>query len=616
SLAGNADYSLSPAAPDYPAAFLREWSRRYPEVEVRFAILDDYVKAIERELETGQTKLETYRGDSGYTWEAFWMNMPEVKQYYRRDEHLLAAAELLSTAASLNAKAPYPSQQFYHSWINLLMNMDRNTIWGASAGMAFQDPAHWDAWDRFRSVEQQARAAIGTAAQAICRTGNSLGVVNALNWKRNDPVELELPPGKAPAKSVCESLAGRVTCILGLPPASLSAVALQNTPPPQANEAPLPASIDTPFYTVTIDPRTGALSSLKLKPTGEELLGGPANEVQMERVGAEQTSPEHFMSARPKRLRVGSSAGFAPHIRSWSGPLSTTVEVSSEFPRQSKLVRTMRFYRNHPRIDFNTRLDLGTSDVLVSVDFPLAGAATERTRGIPYGFADGSPKESVLPAIRWSNYQLATGSGLALLDRGLTGHEFNPNTLTLVFLNAVSKYMKLPNPMLEGRGTREFAYAIVPHAGPWRNAAIPRLAYEFNSPPLAVGSVAQAGAEPLLDTSPNVIVEAVRRVGRQLEVRLYETDGQAGTAELRLNLPHSAATLTNLLGEKPSPLAAVEPNRYRFPIRAQQIVTLRFATATAVAEPQPLRDWAPLVPENKRKALEVHLTGKGHPGGY
>ena len=109
------------------------------------------------------------------------MNMPEVKQFYRRDEHLLAAAELFATASSLRARTSYPVQPFYHSWINLLMNMDRNTIWGASAGMVFQDATHWDAWDRFRSVEQQATSVLGLAAAP------RPSVYNALNWRRTDP---------------------------------------------------------------------------------------------------------------------------------------------------------------------------------------------------------------------------------------------------------------------------------------------------------------------------------------------------------------------------------------------------------------------------------------------
>jgi hypothetical protein len=39
---------------------------------------------------------------------------------------------------------------------------------------------------------------------------------------------------------------------------------------------------------------------------------------------------------------------------------------------------------------------------------------------------------------------------------------------------------------------------------------------------------------------------------------------------------------------------------YRFPVRPQQIVTMRFRTRNAVADLQPLTDWNPLVPEARR----------------
>ncbi len=591
-LVGKADYSLSPVNPAYPSAFLPEWRSHYTGFELRFSILDDYVQAIEREIKSGQTSPKVFQGDTGYTWEAFWMNMPEVKLAYRQSEHLLAAAELYATATAKT----YPAQDFYNSWINLLMNMDRNTIWGASAGMVFKDATNWDAWDRFQYVRDHAHLA--PSAKPV--------YLNALNWTRTDPVELDLPAGQTPANAACEQT-DRLTCILNLPPVSATTLKLTPAPAPQPKPVPLPARIETPYYTAVIDPATGTLTSLKVKPTGEELLGGPANEVLMERAGGDGQNAEHFMAARPKRVPVGTSRTFPPQIKVTQGPLSTLVEVATGFPRNSKLVRQMRFYRNHPRIDFTTKLDLQASDVLVSVDFPLATRVTGRTRGIPYGFADGMPKESVLPAIRWSNYQLTTGAGLALLDQGLTAHEFNPDTVTLVLINAVSKYLKLPNPLLEGLGHREFHYALVPHAGSWQKAEIPRRAYEFNSPLYRVGAPFQS----ILETSPNIIVEAVRRVGDQIEVRLYETQGEKGTAGLKLNLPHKSENQTNLMGENPKPQPTTT-----FQIRPQQIVTLRFQTNQRTSEPTPIQNWATLVPPSKQQSLKLHLTRKGHPGGY
>jgi hypothetical protein len=121
---------------------------------------------------------------------------------------------------------------------------------------------------------------------------------------------------------------------------------------------------------------------------------------------------------------------------------------------------------------------------------------------------------------------------------------------------------------------------------------------------------------PRLDYSPasertRRAVEAIRRVGRQIEVRLSEWSGVAGTGEVTLHLPHNSAQLTNLMGEQGVALAGGPT--YRFPVRPQQIVTLRFDTNSGVNEPAPILSWKSLVPDAKQKALKVRLQAKGHP---
>jgi D-aminopeptidase len=115
----------------------------------------------------------------------------------------------------------------------------------------------------------------------------------------------------------------------------------------------------------------------------------------------------------------------------------------------------------------------------------------------------------------------------------------------------------------------------------------------------------------LLTTSDNVIVEAVRREGEEIEVRMAEAFGRSGEAELKLHLSHSAARLTNLVGQTIQKLNS--GGVYRFPVRPQQIVTLRFKTEKPVAAIVPLTDWNPLVPANKRAALNTFIDKKGHP---
>jgi alpha-mannosidase len=628
-IAGAQDYSLPPLRASFPSEFLNEWRQRYPDIKIRFSIPSDYVDALMSEVRSGKTVLQEYRGDTAQCFNAFWLDMPQVKEAYRQGEHLLQTSELLSTAASLKAGLAYPAQGFYDSWIQMLLNMDRNTLWGSAGGMVFRDAKHWDAFDRFESVDRQATAAAAASLKKLAAPGPAVALANPLNWRRDDPIRLPAPLAGVP----CQALPGgstEVVCRPQQPSAGMATFAVAKSVPP-SQAVPLQTTVETDFYRVVIDAKTGALTSLQLKASGREMLGGPANVVLAESVADRVKTPVDYMVRRGLRKIVSTSSDRAAQISVFRGPLFTLIRATSDFAGASKLERNIFLYTDHPRIDFETVLNFQENDVLVTVDFPLAGELATRTRGIPFGFATLDPRhptppldyhmssdhkeygytEAMAPAVRWSDYGFAAGGGVALLDYGLSYHELNGSVVTLGLLNGQTHYRKLPNEMLLGHGTHHFHYALVPHPGPWQELSIPRRAWEFNS-----RAVVQAGAraglsESWLETSDNVIVEAVRRVGGQIEVRLAEWEGAAADAWIELKLPHGKTAITNLMGEKATPLSGGP--RYNFAVRPQQIVTLRFDAASAVPEPAPLLTWKSLVPPAKQAGLEMRITEKGHP---
>jgi len=187
----------------------------------------------------------------------------------------------------------------------------------------------------------------------------------------------------------------------------------------------------------------------------------------------------------------------------------------------------------------------------------------------------------------------------------------NGNTPTIYLYNATDKYYGYPNPWLSGNGRHVLQYALVLHDGDWQQAGIPRMAWEYNCPPVVIANRGLQAAEPFLTTSGNVVVEATRRVGSELEVRLAECLGLTGTAELMLSLPHRAAAQTDLNGEHRKPLTG-GPG-YTFAVRPQQIVTLRFKTATAAAESELITKWDEMVPPHKLAMLHEYSSEKGHP---
>lgn len=621
-LGGFGDYSLAPANQNNPTAFLQQWKVTYPNSNVQVSTFSKYFDTVQSSVKSGITQIPVIKGGTGYTFDSFWIECPKVKSWYRRDEHALQTAEMLSAISSLKADYKYPVQPLYNAWLLMLLNMDRNTLWGSAGGMVFEHETSWDARDRFEWVEKKTSEINQSSTRQILGKGTALGFFNAANWKRSDPLKLKLPEGSI-LKGVKAELAtdGTTICQIDIPSVGLRGIKLESQPASTPKKIALPATIETKFYSVKIDPATGAITSLKLKPSGQELLSGPANVLFAEkRTG--KGDPGDFTDPRPKRPKLASSNDYKSTITVTEGPLSFSVEVKGNFYGDAPCTRLIRLYKEFQRIDFETELNDIPDLTVVVAEFPLAEKPKEIRRGIPFGFSHapwsrpngnlpGLP-DGIQPAVRWSDYTLGDGSGLAILDHGLSGREINDKTPVIYLYNATEKYYGYVNPWLSGKGKHKLEYAIVPHAEGWNSARIPQMAWEYNCPVTMITECSDNSAESFVQTSDNVIVEVIRREGDEIELRFAECLGKPGNADVTISLPHTSAALTDLMGGHPQPLNG--KGSYTFAVRPQQIVTMRFKTNSKVDEIKPLMAWDELVPPAKRAALNSYQGDKkGHP---
>jgi alpha-mannosidase len=621
-IAGSGDYSTAPAVKEYPAKFLQQWSESYPGQKVRFTTLSKYVDAIKPEIESGRVSVPSHYGGTAYDFDAFWIENQKVKTWYRRDEQALQAAEALATIASLSGSYAYPVQPLYDSWILMCLNMDRNTLWGSAGGMVFVDEQSWDVQDRFEWVDKTTGAVFQSAASSMVGSGDDLALFNPLNWKRNDPVALSLPEGKSLEGIACEKLEdGKILCQVEMPSMSFGTWKLSDTAPEAAKPVETSKIIETSYYVVTIDVATGAIASLKLK-SGRELLSAPANVIIAERPKQKPDDAGDHMPPIPERERLATSAEGESTIQVLQSSISTIVQVTGKFYGGGALRRKIRFYKNHPRIDFETELEDIPNYTVVFAEFPLADDIHEVRRGVPFGFSHGAwakPNRNlhgwtkgIVPAVRWIDFSLVNGGGLAIFDRGLSGRELNGGSPAIYLLNAEDKYWGYANPWLSGKGRHILPYALLPYESNWEHARIPHAAWEYNREPVLITGRSTKPIQSFLTTSDNMIVEAMRREGDHIEMRLVECMGLAGTADFKLSLPHNKATFTDLTGRSIS--TSNEPSHYSFKVRPQQIVTLHFETATRVAEPEVVTKWDTFVPEKKLAALHNYDPSLvGHP---
>lgn len=622
-LAGSGDYSLAPALPSYPTQLLKQWRDAQMRNPITFATLSDYLDPILPRIQSGAISIPTSKGGTDYSFDAFWIENYEVKTRYRFSEQMLQAAEMLSSLAYLDAHHEYPVQHLNDSWILMCLNMDRNTLWGSAGGMVFVSEESWDVQDRLDWVDRAASECLHDAAKAILPAGDGLGLFNQLNWKRNDPVALHLPAGTTLAGAECELLADKtVLCTVEMPSASIGSWKLEPRAATAASRIDLPESIETKYYSVRVNPRTGAITSIRLKRSGRQLLAGPANVIVAERPEKKEASPADFMPARPERVRLATSNDVSSNVQLWRGPVTYTIEVLGTFYGGGEIRRVIRLYHESPRIDFETELNGIPDYTVVVAEFPLAGDVLEIRRGIPYGFSHGAWSQpnpnlhgwtkGIVPTVRWIDYGRSAGGGIALFDRGATGREINGSTPVIYLLNSEEKYHGYPNAWLSGEGKHLVPYALYPHEEPWDEARVPQNAWEYNCPPVLVGNHGVEKPRSILETSGNVIVEALRCETDHIEVRMVECLGKSGPASVTLMLPHKRAVLTDLTGRERAELPKSET--YNIDVKPQQIVTICFETGSALPGAEAITKWDRFVPEKKLSALHNYNAALvGHP---
>ncbi len=528
------------------------------------------------------------------------------KRNMRESEEEMLNAEKWSSLAWLSG-TPYPASELNEAWKKVLFNQFHDLAAGSGIGVIYKD-----AQKDYDMVRFTADAATGEASAAIASyidtqsgsKGAGVLVFNPLAWERSDVAEftVQLPAaasaieivdaaGKVlPAESSLENSETHTFSVRALVPdvPSLGYAMVYARPAAAAKPAGVQVNADghtleNQFLRVTVDPKTGCITSLVNKKTNFDAIapGGCGNRLQ-----AFVDTPKDYdaWNIDADFEKVFTNLDMVDSVRlAEHDALRAVLRVTRHW-QASTFFEDITLYNGLPRVDIVMDIDWRERHKLLKAGFPLAASSPQATFEIPYGSIERptTRNNSVedakfeVPALRWADLG-DERNGFSLINESKYGYDAKGNVLRLSLLRSPT----WPDPEAD-QGHQHFAYALYPHSGTWKQALTVRQGYDFNYHLTAMQVSPHSGRLPgsfsFLKAEPdNVVVTAMKKTedGDGLLVRFCEWAGKQGNVTLTLPPGIVSATLANLM-EKPegSPLPVAGGRQVTVPVTPFEIQTV------------------------------------------
>jgi alpha-mannosidase len=545
-----------------------------------------------------------------------------VKEANRTSETLLTNAEKFSSLASLYGR-PYNGGDLEEAWKKILFNQFHDILPGSSIHEVYIDAAQ--TFKEAREIgEFELHGALASLASRITTSGfrkeSPLIVFNSLAWPRTDLVRHALPYDGGTDYAVFDEHGMEIPCQLltrgkydrellfiarDIPSLGYRTYEIRRQKPGAIGSVLTAADwqIASDMFSVTVDPSTGWISSIKVTASGRELLSGPGNQLQL----LEDLPTEY------DAWNIGwTGVQFPTKFRSGrvieQGPVRTVLRLErdylkpgrkKEFPTEdfptSFFTQDIILYDGLDRIDFVTRADWWEDRTMLKVAFPLSITDTVATYEIPYGTIRRSTQlrnswekaKVEVPASRWADVS-NDDFGVSLLNAAKYGYDVKGNTLRLSLLRSP----KSPDPMAD-RGKHTMVYALYPHKGRWESAQTLRRGYELNTPLIAFragkavspaesrvagrmkGALPSRSSFVRLSPEPLVLTSIKKAEGSAAWViQWYNPGGSDVDAVLELPRVPIGAVMSNFLEEDGAP-TTVEGAAVHVKTKARGVVTIK-----------------------------------------
>jgi len=548
------------------------------------------------------------RGELNPIFQGTYSSRIELKQRTRLLERLLTTAEKTGVLLRWLGQ-PADDDILWRAWEPMLFNQAHDLMSGVMTDRVYEDTIRgYDFSQRIAEKEVAARVR-GLSSRIDTRgDGVALVVLNTLGWARTDvaiadvgfsdpeakDVRLLDPEGRPVPVQVlkCDHhadgtlLQAKIAFIARDVPALGHAVyrlvPLSSPPAPATPSAA--AAIENEHYRVEFG-GGGEIARLVVKSGDWNALSGPGNVVAREEDrgdfwelykpldGGSRIAMKTVHGVPQAGRAVFSTGQAGPPGTVSVGPVICEFTAAHPFGDKGRFSTSVRLYAGLRRIEMHTAILNNDSSVRYRALFPTSIEKGESTHEIPFG-AIRRPAGIEFPAQNWVDH--GNGDrGVALLNRGLPGHNVADGTIMLSLMRSTRIVAygfgggyepgMSSDTGLELGKELTFDYALFPHAGDWRQAAVYREGLAFNHPLIVRPEPPHAGVLPprwgFLEIAPdNVVVSAMKQgEGDTAILRVYEAAGRpAPEVRIRLLTGVTRAEEVNLMEDPGRPLKVAD----------------------------------------------------------
>jgi len=573
-----------PPDPDL-ANYVRQWNEKYAYPRLVIATTCEMFEKFEDRY---GDEVPTVAGDFTPYWEDGAASSARETIDNRASAERLVQAE---TLFAMREPDRYPAKAFDEAWRNVIL-YDEHT-WGAHNSISEPEGefalSQWKIKQAFaldgQAQSEKLLAQAVPTADVSAKEGITVDVYNTCSWPRTDLVTLDVPDvGDLPLHKL--SNGQYVFLARDIPPFGAKRLTYADL---SSNTIAAPAyavgtGLTNGWLTISVDPKTGAITSLKCHNMGLDLAGGEA---------AGQLNDYLYVLGRdPKDPQRNGPVKITVKER---GPLVASLLIESKAPGAETLTRELRLIAGLDRLEIIDTIDKTKvyQQEAVHIAFPFNVPNGVVRMDTPWAVV--RPELDQLPGAcknyftvqRWvdiSNDRLgltwATPDAPLIEIGKITNDPRDPSVgwiekiepSTTIYSYVMNNYWET-NYKATQEGPTTFRYAIKPHRG-YNGARAMKFGVEIGQPLVAVPN--PDGPSPrssVVRIEPSDVVATIlkpSRHGRAWVLRLFNPTEQSHRVTLDWSQPGPKKVCVSNLAEEAGP-----PLDERIKMAPYEFVTVR-----------------------------------------